>query len=176
MSACMQHSCGPVSRSRCRHIWRKKTLIYFSWLARVNKNFCQNFWLRRHKKEIWQHQNLVVPNICLGIFPVERGIVDKYSPLRCNIKKGGVQFSQKRHQLCRSFWGSSLYKFLCWYYTLWVFHCGLEGHSCKIGNAPIQDVNNQYFIFPVLLWYFWCYFVSTYGSDSAGRGKLLFYV
>ena len=45
----------------------------------------------------------------------------------------------------------------------------LMGHSCKIGNAPILDANNQYFIFPVLLWYFWYYFVLRYMKKQRGQ-------
>ena len=43
------------------------------------------------------------------------------------------------------------------------------GHSCKIGNAPILDANIQYFIFPVLLWYFWYYFVLRYMKKERGQ-------
>ena len=45
----------------------------------------------------------------------------------------------------------------------------VTGHSCKIGNAPILDANNQYFMFPVSLWYFWYFFVSTYMKKVRGQ-------
>ena len=50
-----------------------------------------------------------------------------------------------------------------------VFILKLVQHSCEIGNAPILDANNQYFIFPVSLWYFWYYFVSTYTKKVRGQ-------
>ena len=47
----------------------------------------------------------------------------------------------------------------------------LLGHSCKIGNVPIVEAKNIFFMFPVLWWYFWYQFVFTKMEKVKGQLK-----
>ena len=45
------------------------------------------------------------------------------------------------------------------------------GHSCKIGNVPIVEAENIFFMFPVFWWYFWYQFVFTKMEKVKGQLK-----
>ena len=45
------------------------------------------------------------------------------------------------------------------------------GHSCKIGNVPIVEAKNIFFMFPVFWWYFLYQFVFTKMEKVKGQLK-----